>query len=192
MSTPRRKSDRLDAPQTIEEATLLIANYLDVSLGVEELRADAETSIAQIRAIRDELLAPLEQQLKDEFLQLRTWWAVAAPSLTDGKRRSVELAGAVIGERLTPPSLKLAKGLTLPALVEKLLKAGWDGLVRTKHEADKPAILKMLAGDHARMVAALGVEAIRKDEFFIDRVKEAGADPELVEEPVALVREAGR
>ena len=192
MPTPRRKSDALPAPQTIEEATALIADYLDGSVLLEETRGAADAAIAAVQAERDRACAPLEQRLKDQVLMLRTWWAVAAPSLTDGKRKSVELAGAVIGERTTPPALKLAKGLTLAQLVGKLLGAGWDDLVRTKSEPDKPAILKMLAGDHAGQIACLGVSAVQKDEFFIDRAKRKPDDPEVVAAPDAQVREAGR
>ena len=192
MATPRRKSAKLDAPWTIEAAAGLIADYLDLSLAIDELRADADASTAAIEAERDRMCAPLEQRLKENFLQLRTWWAVAAPALTDGKRRSVELAGVVIGERTTPPSIKLAKGLTLAQLVDKLLKAGWTDLVRTKHSADKPAILKMLGGDHGAQVAALGVSIGRTDEFFIARAAAKEADPEVIAASDPQVREAGR
>jgi phage host-nuclease inhibitor protein Gam len=205
MAPTRRKAPRQPAPQTIDEATTAIAEYADIILGVEELRADADASIAAIQAERDRMIAPLEQRAKDLFLQLRAWWGVAAPSLTDGKRKSVELAGCVIGERTTPKSLKLpAKADESAAL---LVSAGLAQLCRHKMEVDKPAVLKVLTAedelanlekmatnDAARQLVAevkakieklreLGFKPVQKEEFFIDR---AGDKPAAVEE----VREA--
>lgn len=190
--TTRRKSTKLDAPQTMEEATALLFEHLDLARRAETLRADADASIAQIEGVRDALLGPVEEALKASFLQLRTWWTANRLELTDGKRKSIELAGALIGERTTPPSLKLERGLTLGTLVEKLLAAGWDDLIRVKRSADKPAILKRLAGDHAREVAAIGVSIHQADEFFIDRAKAKPDDPEVIFAFDVQVRAAGR
>lgn len=98
MAATRRKAVRQQAPQTLPEALLLIEEYADILTGIEELDADAVASIAAIKAERDKMTAPLEQRLKDIFLRLRAWWAVAAPDLTDGKRKSVDLAGCQLGE----------------------------------------------------------------------------------------------
>lgn len=192
MTAPRRKSAKLDAPQTKEEATDLLAAYLEDSIILEEHRGATDAAIAAVEAGRDRACAPLEERMKERFLQLRTWFTANRLDLTDGKRKSIELAGALIGERTTPPSLKLEKGLKLEELVAKLIKAGWGDLVRVKHSADKPAILKFLGGEHGREVAALGCSAHQADEFFIDRARPKDADPEVVAAPDAPVREASK
>lgn len=202
----RRKAPRQLAPQTIEQAVAAIADYADLLLGIEELQADADASIAAIKATRDHMVAPLEQRARDLFLQLRAWWGVAAPELTDGKRKSVELAGCLLGERTTPPSLKLPTPATEAPL--RLINAGLAELCRHKVEVDKPAVLKLLASldalqaaipdaapDEQAEIAAqlrvimtvttLGFQAVQKEEFFIDRAGEKPAVVELVQEVAA-------
>lgn len=181
---PRRKAPAQVAPTTIEAATALLADYMDVQLGIQELRLDADASIAAIQAERDRMTAPMEQRAKAMFLQLRAWWGVAGPALTEGKRKSVELAGCMIGERTTPPSLKMpGKMAEAVALLEA---AGWTELLRTKVEVDKPAVLKELGDDGAgELLRALGFEPRQKEEFFIDRAAPKAAAVEEVELPEA-------
>ena len=83
MAVSRRKAPKQEAPQTIDEAVALLAEYRDTADKIDELKADAASAIAKIEAARDEFAAPLDQRLKDVFRQLRAWWGVAAPSLTD-------------------------------------------------------------------------------------------------------------
>lgn len=142
MPPTRRKAPRQQAPQTIEEAAGLLGKYAGMLTEVEQLRADADAAIAEIQAARDAALAPIEEEAKAIFLQLRAWWGVAGDTLTEGKRKSHELAGCILGERTTPPSLKM------PGKVEecavKLLSAGLAEFCRIKAEVDKPAVLKAL------------------------------------------------
>lgn len=178
MPSPRRKAIRQEAPQTIEEATALLGRYAGFLTEAEQLRADADAAIARIEAARDAALAPVEEEAKGLFLQLRAWWGVAGGTLTEGKRKSVELAGCLLGERTTPPSLKMPGAGDAAATV--LLNAGWAELCRHKVTVDKPAVLKMLGHDAAGpQLAALGFSSVQKEEFFVDR---AGTKPPAVEE----------
>lgn len=194
MAPTRRKAPQLQAPQTIEEATSLLGRYAAIITDIEQCRAHADASIAQIQAARDGMIAPFEEEAKRLFVQLRAWWAVAGPTLTEGKRKSHELAGCILGERTTPPSLTLVKmkvpdalhALTVEALrnTESSLWERWNALIRVKQELDKPAILKELGGtDLGPRLAELGFKPKQKVEFFIDR---AAPKPPAVEE----VREA--
>ncbi|HEX8224493.1 MAG TPA: host-nuclease inhibitor Gam family protein [Allosphingosinicella sp.] len=198
-----RKAPKQQAPQTIEEATALLGRYSGFLTEAEQLRADADAAIAAIQAARDAALAPIEEEAKGLFLQLRAWWGVAGETLTEGKRKSHELAGCVLGERTTPPSLKLPGKTKTEEAAVLLLNAGLAQLCRHKVEADKPAVLTVFAGEKllptlresAKNVAALelvagmeqvldtlrdlGFRPVQKIEFFIDR---AGAKPAAVEE----------
>lgn len=179
MPPTRRKAAKQAAPQTIGEATALLGRYADLVTQAESLRADADRALAAIEATRDAALAPIEQEAKSLFLQLRAWWGVAAPELTDGKRKSVELAGCLIGERTTPPSLKLPAGAEEAAAI--LIAAGWAELCRIRAGVDKPAVLKALAHDAmAAPIAALGFAAVQKEEFFIDRAADKPAAVETL------------
>jgi phage host-nuclease inhibitor protein Gam len=137
MPPTRRKAPRQQAPQTIEEATALLGRYAGFLTEAERLRAEADQAKAAIDAARDMALAPIEQEAKGIFLQLRAWWGVAGTELTEGKRKSYEIAGCILGERTTPPSL------AMPAKDEEaatiLINAELSDLCRFKITVDKPA-----------------------------------------------------
>jgi hypothetical protein len=106
----------------------------------------------------------------------------------EGKRKSIELAGAIIGERTNTPSLKLPKGVKQEDFIEKIraaLEANAEPFIRTKLELDKQAIIKTLRKGEddpmAERLAALGAGVSQADQFFIDRAGKREADPELVD-----------
>lgn len=189
MGTPRRKSDTMNTPQTTTEAAAMAATYLDHLSDMEQLKLDADKAIDEIRAARDEAMKPIEQRAKELFANLRAWFTVEKAELTEGKRKSIELAGAEIGERMTPPRL-VHPALKAEDVIERLLDAGYDEMVRTKHSLDKPALIKMLRGDHAVFFQALGIDVAQREEFFIDRVEPEASDPEKVETGEIEIREA--
>lgn len=182
MPPPRRTAPKIEAPQTLEAAMALIAEYRDIGDAVEHLNIDASTSIAKIEAARDAFAKPLELRAAHIFEQLRAWWAVAAPELTQGKRKSVALAGCSIGERTSPPALKLRK-VKMAELVANLLSRKMSGFLRTSHKLDKPnAIKAILAADADGLVLSeIGAVVVQGEEFFIDWPKPKPAD--LTPEP---------
>jgi phage host-nuclease inhibitor protein Gam len=182
---PRRKAASLDAPQTIEQATQLLADYALCLTQAEQIRADADAAIAEIQSARDGWLKPLDERMKTIFGQLRTWWAVAAPHLTDdGKRRSVEIAGCIIGHRTSTPRLDLG-GAKAEDLVQMLLRDGLQDVIRTKHDLDKQTILRELGRlpleELGERLTSYGLSRRQRDEFFIDRASEKPAPTETIE-----------
>lgn len=186
MAVSRRKAPKQEAPQTIDEAVALLAEYRDTADKIDELKADAASAIAKIEAARDEFAAPLDQRLKDVFRQLRAWWGVAAPSLTDGKRKSVTLAGCIIGERKTPPSLK-HDGMKVGELVDELATLGMAELVKLTLSLDKQACIKAIsAGDElGQLLLWIGARNHQAEEFFIDRPDRKDAPEQVPVEEVA-------
>lgn len=192
---PRRKAARIDAPSTIEQATATIARYLSLNAEVEAVRANADAAIRAIEEARDIAAAPVEAEIRDLFAQLRTWWAVARDELTQGKRRSVELAGAIVGDRITPPALKLPKGWKVEEAVAFLqsIAERWPAaaeFLRVRTDVEKPALIKLL--NHATAVGPMrdriveeGFSAVQRDEFFIDRAAREPADPVVEQEMAA-------
>ena len=186
MPPSRRKAPRQLAPQTITEATLMLASYMQLLGVIEQAKADADMSIQAIQSARDGLIAPFEAEVKDQFRQLRAWWAVAKDQMTDGKRKSVELAGCLIGERTGMPSLKLPTGMKADQFVQAIEDAftKTEELLRTRVTLDKQAIIKTMRGpdgaDKTKLLA-MGASVKQSDEFFIDRAGKKEADPELVD-----------
>ena len=181
MRASRRKAPKQEAPQTIEEAVAQVAEYRDLLDKAEEIKAEADSSIAQIEAHRDSFIAPLKVRADGLFLQLRAWWAVAAPAMTDGKRKSIDLAGCTIGERTTPRALK-HKGMKAEELIDGIAELGQAELLRLTTSLDKQACIRAItAGDElGQLLLWLGASTEQKEEFFIDRPRK-DADPETVD-----------
>jgi len=177
MAPPRRKAPKQEAPQTLEAAIALIGEYRDLSDTIAQLEIDASAAIAKIELVRDETAKPLEVRAADIFRQLRAWWAVAAPELTHGKRKSITLAGCMIGERTSPPALRL-RGIRMGMLVAKLLDRGKLVTLRTTHKLDKPAAIKAIqANDETGAVLVeLGAFVDQGEEFFVDWPRPKPAD----------------
>ncbi len=179
----RRKGAARAAPVSLAEATAMVARYHALQLTMAELHADSAASIARIEAERDRYCAPLVAESQACFEQLRTWWAVAGEAMTDGKRKSTEIAGCRIGIRTSTPALKLPKGLGAQAAVD-WLKALADGIgaafVRTRENLDKQALIKAL-GDGADprepSLRLRGFTVSQKEEFFIDSARPPEVDP---------------
>ena len=191
MARARRKAPRQEAPQTLQDATGLAARYVDLLDRIDAERTSAQVSIDAIAAARDAQVGPLEEELKTIFRQLRPWWAANKEVITEGKRKSIELAGAQIGERTTTPALTMPKGMKLNEFVDWLVEHELDALIRTKHSADKPSCIKALRSIEGpepdvfepdssvfaftllralgEQIAEIGVTVTQKDEFFIDR-----------------------
>lgn len=177
--TKRRKTTPVDAPATLDEALKDIVRYVEIDTGIEKLAADAKESIAKIKAAHDATAKPLVEEAKGIVLRLRNWWAVAGPAITDGVRKSADLAGVKIGLRMTNPACKTtAKTDDLAAA--SLSAAGLHQFVRIEISPNKPAILDALsalddddATDEARALAeqlkALGFTRHQREEFFIAR-----------------------
>lgn len=192
MAKPRRKAPRLEAPTTTNDAAELIGRYLRVTATIEAHKLETIEAHRQIDEIRAILTNPLEEEAKALFLQLRTWWAVAANELTDGKRKSVELAGAQIGERTTPPALKLPTGMTADDAVAIVKALGLDytaDALRIKATLDKAVLVKLLlTSPHAapaEQLAERGFTVVQRDEFFIVRVGSEDPDPAIIAEETA-------
>ncbi|WP_370176275.1 host-nuclease inhibitor Gam family protein [Sphingobium abikonense] len=184
----RRKAPKQEAPQTIEDAVVLIAEYRDILNKTDELKLDADTSIAAIMAARDGFVAPLDQRAKDIFKQLRAWWGVAAPALTEGKRKSVIIAGCKIGERTSTPALK-HDGMKAEALVDQLAELGLAELLRMSTKLDKQACIAAISDNSelGQVLLWLGARNHQTEEFFIDRAeqKEPATLPVEIEEEAA-------
>ncbi len=194
----RRKAAPQQAPTTLPEAIATLERYLATSGEIDRTKADADRAILAIQTSRDELVAPMKAQAEDLFLQLRAWWGVAGPDMAKG-RKSIELAGALIGIRTTTPSLKLPRGMKVEqavAFVQAIVAdyPGAGNLLRVKTELEKPALIKLLrsstaVGPVVERISRGGFTVAQRDEFFIDRAAPKEPDPETVDTPAPAIAE---
>lgn len=161
-------------PRSIPAATRLLERYaeLDGQLAtVEGWRAQA---IAQANASADTEAAPLLKELAGIRAAIEPWWSANAAALTDGKRKSIELGGCMIGSRTSRPTLTIAGD-------EKDVVAVLNGLrwakplLRVKVTLDRAAILKSLDGSRSAALAELGIGRSEPEEqFYVERAEQAG------------------
>ena len=188
---PRRKAASINAPQNLKDAITAIAKYLALNADIDATTAEADDAIRAIEAARDEQIKPVEAQLKALFTEIRTWWTVARDELTEGKRKSIELAGALLGDRTTTPALKLPKGVTADELTAQLIAEGAVDYIITTQKPDKNALIRLLRSqledddeadpdrlrDQRMARDKLKLTVGQREEFFIDRAKAAEVDP---------------
>jgi phage host-nuclease inhibitor protein Gam len=182
----RRKSAPVNAPSTLAEATALLGEYARGLTTIESMRAHYDAIIADLQAERDRCIAPVEEGLKDLFIGLRAWWAVSGDKVTDGKRKTAEIAGCLVGLRIDNPSLKLPKDMTDEQIVEWLDEHFAEDVLTVSVKPNKPALIALLRGEDGpekQELLAKGFETRQAEKFFIDRVKLDPAQPDPEQMP---------
>lgn len=175
----RRKGPALAAPSTYAEAVAIAEAYGSEERRIANIRAFTEKRIAEVKAAADAEIAKTAEGQSMRFAQLKAWWAVAQGDVAKGKK-SFAIGGIVLGDRTSTPKLGFLEKRKEADALAWLRALRWirsSVFVRTKHELDKPAILKALAegkADAAMLKAAF--KTVQKDEFFI-AVGEPAAKP---------------
>lgn len=180
----RRKQEALEVPATEAEAMDLLRSYTSGEHAIMALRLSAEVEMGQIAKERDTAVALIAAEQDKRFRSLKAWWE-AGGSQAAGKRRSITVGSVTMGLRLTPPKVKLARGVSAIAVVKWLKGLRWpraSEFLRTKVELDRQAVIKAALADKA--IAAKfepKLTVVQDDEFFID----AGLDEEAMRKAMA-------
>jgi len=161
-------------PRSIAAAETLCARYADNVGAVERIEDQRNRAIADANSAADAKLAPiLEEQGKIEA-KLAPWWESAKDELTEGKRKSIELGGCIVGTRAGRTSLDV-KGK--PAdVVEQLQGKRWaTKLLRVNVSIDKKATIAALDGPRADELKALGLSVkVADEQFLVQRAEQGG------------------
>ena len=183
----RRKQEAAPAPTSTAEATLMVSEFVQIERDKALERLAAEAAIDKIKAQRDQRLAELEAEAKPLFAGLKAWWEAGGKDELAKGKRSAALAGAKIGIRLTPPKVKLKRGVKVGDVIAWLkdlpFGSGTDFL-RTKTELDKPAVIKAIhtdADNEAIELFGPRLTIEQADEFFID----TGLDEDALKKELA-------
>ena len=170
----RRKQEAAPVPADTAEATRMMGEFvaIDREIALEKLAAAA--AIDRIAAQRDSRLAELQAEAKPLFAGLKAWWEAGGKDELAKGKRSAALAGAKIGIRLTPPKVKLKRGVKIGDVIAWLkdlpFGSGTDFL-RTKTDLDKQAVIKAIHADADQEAIELfgpRLTVDQDDEFFID------------------------
>lgn len=166
--------DPVRSPRSLTEAQRLCEAFALADAEIAAIEHTRDQTIAKANAAADAVAAPLVARRAAIRAKLEPWWAENAAVLTQGKRKSAELGGVVLGTRTGKAKLVLAGAEA--AIVEQLRKIrGGLGLVRVTHELDKTAAMAALDGKDRDRLLALGLS--RQDgteSFYIERTWQAG------------------
>lgn len=168
----RCKQVAAPAPANAAEAILMIGEFVAIERDKALARLAAEAAIDRVKAQRDSDLRELEARAAPLFAGLKAWWEAGGKDELAKGKRSAEIVGAKIGIRLTPPAVKLKRGVKLGDVIIWLSGLRWaraKDFLRTKIELDKQAVIKAVQADAEiaeKFAAFLTIE--QTDEFFID------------------------
>lgn len=161
-------------PRTIDQASALLTRFAALDGEIEGIEAVRIEQLGAVNATQDRLLAPLLEEREAIVEQLAPWWAKDGDALTKGARKSIELAGCMIGSRTGRAVLEVPADMR--GLLRTLARRAWGkALLRTTVTLDKAAAMRAVEGKYRRQLATLGVT--RKDgeeRFFVERVAQGG------------------
>ena len=151
-------------PRSTRAATELCERFAGLSGAIEAIEdARYDPELTPLVAERDLIAERLEP-----------WWATAAAELTQGKRKSIELGGCLVGTRTARTALAVA-GEEVD-VIDLLSALRWaKPFLRTKISLDRTAILKAIDGPRSAVFAELGLSArAGEDVFFVTRAEQGG------------------
>lgn len=162
-------------PKSTAAATKLLERYADLDARLAKVEADRSDAIAAANYRADIAADPMRQERDKIGASIESWWSHASATIANG-RKSVELGGCMIGTRMSRPSL----GHTYESddkAVEALRKTRYfKQATKVKFSLDRTATAKLLqlGGKAGEQVAALGFRIEQADNFFVERVTQAG------------------
>ncbi len=161
-------------PRTTAAATELCERWamLDGQIAAIEERRQAD--IAAINADADRAATDLIAQRDAIGAKLEPWWVKAGEQLTEGKRKSTEIGGCMVGTRTG--KAKLGVPGKPSDLVEALKGKRWaKPFLRVTTSLDIAAISKALPGKHGPTLKELGFRIVPGEEtFFVQRTEQEG------------------
>lgn len=182
---PRRKDTAAAAPANPAEATLMVGEYVQIERDKALERLAAQAAIDAIKQNCDNRLRELEAEAAPLFAGIKAWWEAAGKDELAKGKRSAEIGGAKIGIRLTPPAVKLKRGVKMGDVVTWLKDLRWaraKDFLRTKIELDRQAVIKAVLTEEKMAETFAGHLVVQQvDEFFID----TGIDEDELKQEVA-------
>lgn len=152
-------------PQSRAEATDAVARIGANSRELQRIEADMNDKIAKIRQAYEERAKPLRDEIDADRKGVQTWCEANRAALTDGgKTKTVNLASGEVKWRLTPPAVKIARGM-MEAVMTAIRAAGLgDQLIRVKEELNKEAVLAA----PERIEGVKGISIEQAEEFIVE------------------------
>ena len=161
-------------PRSVKGAQPLCERYAEIEDAIARAENDRNAAIAKIDAEADQALEPLLAEKAQLREKLEPWWRADGAALTEGKRKTIELGGCMIGTRSGKESLGMPKDQA--AAKAGLGKSRWGkDLLKTVISFDKRAIAKALTGRNAEALGEMGFSIVPgSEDFVLERVTQEG------------------
>lgn len=164
---PRIKKDVTPAITTIDQATTLVREIVEIEVQRRHLRNERDGRKLQIDEAYESKLAPLDAESKLKLGQAQEFFD-SRPELF-AKRKSIEFDTATVGYRTATPSLKTLRGWTWKKVLDAFLAHGFfKAFVRQINEVDKEAVLARRDQLHSHDLALVGVRVEQTETFYVD------------------------
>ena len=154
----------------------LAAELVDHTNRTRQLLARLDADILPLKDAAAGELATLDEAITTRSQTIATWCEAHQAELF-AKSKSMALGPATVGYRTSPPAIKPLAKWTFARVLETLRQSPLGrAFIRTKDEVDRAGLLGAnLAPDE---YAALGVQIVQEEEFFISPHL-ADTDPRL-------------
>lgn len=165
-------------PRSVEAATALAERYVEIEGQIEAIEAGRQDSIAQVNARADTAANALIAERDRIRDKLEPWWSKAGADLlatfSKGRRKTIELGGAIIGTRAGASSLAIAGSAKDVAV--RLAKSAWGRkLTRVSVSLDRTAIMRELKSKRAEELKAMGLSIDEgAEQFVLKRAEQTG------------------
>lgn len=164
---------KVPQPRSLAQATEQAERYAQLAAELAAIEANRAQALAGTNGVADALAAPLIEERAAILAAMQPWWARAAAKLTDGKRKSIELGGCVIGSRTGAVALAVPGGSDKAALAIAIASPLRAKLTVPKRSLDKKGIRALIekGGTLAAKIVALGFSLpAGEEEFFLEPI----------------------
>lgn len=161
-------------PRSLQAAQVLLERYAAVSDVLVRIEAQRARQIAAANAAADDEARELIAERDQIAAKLEPWWLSAGPGLTEGKRKSLVIAGCEIGTVKARDTLAVAGDED--QVIELLGKLRWaKPFLRPKVSIERAVVLKAVDGPRGAALAELGItRKAGADTFFVKRAEQEG------------------
>jgi len=164
-------------PRTLAQATTKVQRIAQLDTELALIEATRSKQHADTDKVADDLALPLLEERRRLAADVEPWWVGSgAAELTQGKRRSVLLAGCTIGTKAA--RAKVEHDFTDDdAAVEAIMGKFWarKSLLKVTHRLDRTAIMAALDSRRAGELGELGFRrSAPADVFFVALAEQPG------------------
>ena len=171
MRKSRTKNKTVVPPLNQPEADKVLTQYAKAHAKREEINAEIDQKLTEIREQYASQLTELTDRVNDNFKKLQMYYEVKPELFT--KRKSIDTSHGMIGFRTGTPKLKTLRGYTWAAVLKLLQAKEAINFLRTKIEPAKDLLLaNREKPEVVTLMTEVGIEVVQDDTFFIDLKKE--------------------